>query len=207
MTAILLSLASSVVLVVVAWRWTSRLPAWLRRLVCSCLVGLLCPPLFVQIMGAPFIPSIFLLTLGWNCLPPDDFKSLLAQWALTGTATFILWSAVAGLCSSHPENPRVMRRIRFAAVIVSLPAWVYITGLILHPILVVGTDWPAPNWFLIPGCLCFVCALVSMTLALITLRQGWSRSSDLALFIWSALPVCLGTLAGFFLWIVSVFDD
>ena len=203
----LLSLVFSAAVVMAMWRWIPKHPAWRRRLICSAVFGSLCPPLFVEIIGAPYAPSIFMLILAWNDLKPDDFRTLLEQWVVVGCATFILWSAAAGLCSPHPENPRIMRRIRLAAVILSLPAWVYITIVILYPILIGATDWPAPNFFLISGCLCFLCALASMTLALISLRQGWSLPSDIGLFIWSALPLCLVMFAGCYFWYSGTFRN
>jgi hypothetical protein len=199
MIVLLLSLVFSGIYCFVAWRWTKRLPDWVQRLVRSYLFGLLCPPLFVHQEAVNGIPSIFLMTFGWSYVKPDGFESLLIQSALSWGAIYFLWIIISGISSPHPDNPAGMRRIKLSAMICSSPSWVFIVDVILYRIWIDGKEWPDLKTVLIPGCVCFICSLASMTLFLIYLNEHWTGPSDGFLFLWAAFPVCLGMGFVFFL--------
>jgi hypothetical protein len=75
--------------------FTRRLPVWLRQLVCTFLLALVCPVLVAHEGGAAMAPAIFLLTFGLGDLKHDDFTGIAFQVSIVwGVAYCILMVGV-----------------------------------------------------------------------------------------------------------------
>jgi len=102
-----------------------------------------------------------------------------------------------------PDNP-VPTTIGFrcafwVAIIFSMPAWIFVAGFVGYRL---GNVCYWPDFLLpaIPGCICAVCSLISMTIFLISMGDSADTRSHVLWVGWAALPILLGLFYACFVW-------
>jgi len=207
MLVLLLLFAFGAIYCFAVFRWTRYLPAWLRLLIRSFLLCLLCPTFVVQEDGAAFAPMIVYLTVYFGDLKPDDIEGMLFQILCVWGLLYGLWLATIGICRPHSDNPVRMRNVRLAATICSLPSWILGVGFILYRVWIDGQHWPYLGQFAIPCLICAVCSMASMTMFLISMSDYTVPRSHILLFLWSAFPIGFAMFIGCLLWFCMTFGD
>jgi hypothetical protein len=189
------------------FRWTRHLPVWLRLLIRSFLLCLLCPTFVVQEDGAAFAPIIVYLTFYLCDLRPDEIEEILFQILCVWGVVYGLWLATIAIGRPHSDDPVRMRYVKLAAMICSLPSWILGAGFILYRIWIDGRHWPYLDQFAIPCIICAVCSMAAMTMFLICMNDYFVPRSDILLFSFSAFPICLAMFLGCLLWFCMTFGD
>lgn len=105
----------------------------------------------------------------------------------------------------HPNAPGKIGYFKWPAVICSLPSWVYIAALVSYRFWMDGKNWPHFAWLPVPGFICFVCSMVSMTIFLMLLDDSSSARSEIFWLIWAAFPICFAVFLGLMLWVSLTF--
>src|SRR5882672_4353740 len=95
--------------------------------------------------------------------------------------------------------------IKWAAIVCSLPSWVYIASVVYFRFWLDGKFWPHFVWLPIPGVICVLCSVFSMTTFLILLNDSSDARSEFHWFLCAAFPVVLAIVSACFLWFSFTF--
>jgi hypothetical protein len=95
--------------------------------------------------------------------------------------------------------------LKWAAIVCSLPSWIFILGVIVYRFWLDGIFWPYFEWLLIPGCICVVCSLISMTLFLILSDSFLDVHFEICSFVWATFPLIVAIFFGFLFWVSITF--
>jgi hypothetical protein len=193
----LIFLAFSAVYCFAVIRWTRGLPVWLRRLTRSLAMALLFPALVLQEEGVPFAPSIFFFTLDLPNLKWDDVDNLAFQTMIIWLIIFGLWTVIAEAPRLYREDPKQRRIVRRAAILCSLPLWMFI-GFLFATQCYIGTGDSA-DLDSTSALICLISALfgmASIAMILFSMDEIRTARSDVLWTLWAACPFAL---LGFFL--------